>query len=902
MYGPGALRFYDFSYPNGGRTGRDDGQLRGSTPPRDVVGGSSPPQLQSLRSRRYADDASRGYTVDSYTPAAAAAVSSSFAVVAASNPMMSPSERLHVTEGSVGEYLPASELIAASRLQPMQAISSLPLLSPASAGAAPAAQAGQLLAAQRCIEANDMAGLSAAINGLSEELLSKPCGELNDASLLHHAIELHRVDAALKLIDAGASVGNTFNARRMSPMVLAMRKMPEVVPRMLELGRGKNVRRIDEEGRNLLHHVVWGKAQRVPWVRMPVVRALVCDHAVSCGQTDARGFTPAQWARENYLSLGAEADDIIAYLEAPPLENVDLQSRVANASFKQILIAPTSRLVCAATLAGLHAMQYCVDLTLRVDRTASFTFEYAFAVFNMVGSNWPTNNSTMLIAKLLCILFGALATPLIAWLLVHKLLLKRLLALRIFGAGTTAPDRNRGSLYLAFFFCFAGIYFGGLIYNEILHQHFPAREAEMRMRSDIGVSRQQALVGFAITTMICDSFVFLLIFDTMAQQVAKRIFLPFSGFATFFSSGHATYGSRRYLIFWLALSSMLFGVLFGIVYAWDTFTAENDPPIATRNPAQRVAITALCIFFDVAVMCQDWTMPYLHRIAAVKVPGFCFAANNSWLLWFVGTVMLALDGRMLLAELSAWVDADDFAGDPQRVALAMSLIPAGLGAALLLLTLLRNSLWWRCCGAVDDDAVQPLSGVLSVADDDVELGVAAAEHGTPPPYFSRAGLLAPQFAATPPRFGLSTPGAGGSPTPHHSNVTRVSQQQQQQSSPPSLHRGGITSDVWSFAFHDEVIRMCSQLDLDPNLINKRGGPGLFIDPHGKIVRLCSPPDPKFAAAPLHYAIAGNAKSTIAALISRGANPRLRTSHGMWTCRELSSVVGCLSFDELMTSP
>jgi hypothetical protein len=46
----------------------------------------------------------------------------------------------------------------------------------------------------------------------------------------------------------------------------------------------------------------------------------------------------------------------------------------------------------------------------------------------------------------------------------------------------------------------------------------------------------------------------------------------------------------------------------------------------------------------------------------------------------------------------------------------------------------------------------------------------------------------------------------------------------------------------------------------------------------------------YAATPLHYAVLGNARSSVSALLSRGANPRMRTMSGLCTAEELAEMM------------
>ena len=109
--------------------------------------------------------------------------------------------------------------------------------------------------------------------------------------------------------------------------------------------------------------------------------------------------------------------------------------------------------------------------------------------------------------------------------------------------------------------------------------------------------------------------------------------------------------------------------------------------------------------------------------------------------------------------------------------------------------------------------------------------------------------------------------------------------------------GGSTSgpdDVWTAALRDDVVRLCSMLDKDPNLVNAKGGPGLECDSlqhHAVVCGALNNHRAEYSATPLHYCIVGGARSTAQALLAREANPRLRTTHGLFNCEELTVLSG-----------
>jgi hypothetical protein len=46
-----------------------------------------------------------------------------------------------------------------------------------------------------------------------------------------------------------------------------------------------------------------------------------------------------------------------------------------------------------------------------------------------------------------------------------------------------------------------------------------------------------------------------------------------------------------------------------------------------------------------------------------------------------------------------------------------------------------------------------------------------------------------------------------------------------------------------------------------------------------------------SAAPIHYAVANNSRAAVTLLLAKGANPKLRTSSGLFNAKELAMLCG-----------
>jgi hypothetical protein len=272
--------------------------------------------------------------------------------------------------------------------------------------------------------------------------------------------------------------------------------------------------------------------------------------------------------------------------------------------------------------------------------------------------------------------------------------------------------------------------------------------------------------------------------------------------------------------------------------------------------------------------------------------------------------------------------------DIDVVQFTFALVPAVIAVLLLLWTVLTSSVWFASCfrrnfalpplPAIDVNTREMVVVTLPVNRTDVRIGQKFAKRVP----IKRTNVL----------FDMTPRGAGSGDNDGESHYRAAG--------------SNAVVDAWACAFRDDVVRLGTLLDQTPSLINERGGIGIRVaardhftkgpdpvasfahhlpgvadyspvDPdappfdhltpprgHGGTLPIAHsdrvtisldqrtaellPPgsgDPAFyAATPLHYAVLGNARSCVSALLSRGANTRIRCVSGLCTPDELANML------------
>lgn len=169
--------------------------------------------------------------------------------------------------------------------------------------------------------------LQADDNGLSSEgILDEVLDGESGYTLMHVAILTKRRSIVKTCLRFGTKVHAVEDAQGDTPLTLAMRRFPSVVPVLFSLGKSIDVRR-GRDGRrhpslsvnsrqNLLHYAVAADHRTPRWSgRLNFLQCLVNQFGVDPTQEDAYGFTPLLWAREHEQWLGrTETTSIVTFL------------------------------------------------------------------------------------------------------------------------------------------------------------------------------------------------------------------------------------------------------------------------------------------------------------------------------------------------------------------------------------------------------------------------------------------------------------------------------------------------------------------------------------------------------------------------------------------------------------
>ena len=591
---------------------------------------------------------------------------------------------------------------------------------------------------------------------------------------------------------------------------------------------------------------------------------------------------------------------------------------------------------------------------IRDDTGTSFpkaNFPFVFVVINLFSTKWDNINSSGILAtKIGCIVIGLLLGVAFNLLLVRYLLLQLALRAKVVGSGT-AKIKWRGAFFFIVTGAYCGVFAGGKLYNYFLQRYHTERYDDLYV-SDVfsGSTNVAAMRTYWIAQLLLDLYVMILVVDTMIQQSTRHISLPHPSFSLFLSAWQSSLRAFRMIWFWLVYplgaACILLPMLSLEIRGSSNSTVEQafgNPFITTSHDAQAVVVPSCSILLIAICFAQDWALPNCQKrrlMAAPGIPSFAITCNTTWWLWLVLMTDLALDVRLFGSSIQHYMANNDVnnGSDTLRGLLFLAVFPAAVGVWIIFMVLVLSSEWCSSSPNEEDDETLDEALVmegrgLGLTRQSSSLGgtseAAPSQRKAEILHQSRDGgemtELRTQQQSANPRAALSpdrprsqaamstlewmasskrrvhpasethTDFATITPTPHRSqSPVRVVQSLSALEAPaPPVAPHTAATDIWTAAFTNNVGALREMIAKDPDLVNARGGSGLVCNPQAKRAFLNTDQlqQDACAASPIHYAVASNSRAAITFLLSKGANPKLRTSSGLFNAKELAAMCG-----------
>jgi hypothetical protein len=555
-----------------------------------------------------------------------------------------------------------------------------------------------------------------------------------------------------------------------------------------------------------------------------------------------------------------------------------------------------------------HCAAYALDTADREHPNDLSVFPLLFMPINLLTAEW-----TYLPQAVLWVRIGVLAAGLVCGcgglLAVRWFIGQKLLRLRFCGADSGISCD--GVVYNVWVGAVLGLYCGAVLFNSIVTVSFPSDAPFGIATTMSAVTSIQGIRAYWIASLIIDYSLLLTIVDSMSQlanpsmcsrtccgddgssQAASEVVSIQRTDAREGGDPHAAVAARqtgsgdphpfrgfgeciarpapRFAFFypmWAGgVAALLVTVLIyertGGRTSFELFEFSWYAP-ATGAPSDNNAFVALavcstCMFIAVVSACLDWSWPTHGHPPLLASPLFPFvAASAMWPVVALATLLVALDGRFALQHVYQIMARPTFWSPREKVLLTAALLPIAVAVVILLVTMLRCSAWCTPSFAV--------AFLQDAVDDHV------MSESTPSPDRVRA------IAASP-----------GAAFSDFSSMDVLPGTLTQKEPSPMADAADQRWNIWRAALANDVMRVAMCLERFPEMLNERGGPGLECTADPRYVGPPTKPRAKvhtFAAAPLHYAIAGNAAAVISLLLDRGADTACRTVCGLYTCREL----------------
>jgi len=346
---------------------------------------------------------------------------------------------------------------------------------------------------------------------------------------------------------------------------------------------------------------------------------------------------------------------------------------------------PAARVLFAFLIMLLNFYIYAVDPVAESKRDVELPI--AGSLWSILADEWNGNAGNLILRGVTCLIIF-IGGPLIGWWVIHRILLKRCLKLKMFGYYDPKElmrmalenesgyqdeiDEYKGS----WFTMIVTTVFWGVIWYNMYNAIVPS---QYDVDDWLGIN--EYLFGQLAASMswMGDSFTFFMILDSMLQQKNKY---PHSWIAPSRYGGfwmNTWNGYFRIVVVWICFS---IGSIIVVYKVWITNDSEFEEwrlrQEYTTNESERAFIGALIFGLDLAIVTQDWDFPEFRNEEKIMITGFSvlqvsfppkcikdnipsnfwFKINGKWMNYLPLVLVMALDMAAFIAL--AWYEPGEF--------------------------------------------------------------------------------------------------------------------------------------------------------------------------------------------------------------------------------------------------
>ncbi|XP_076069426.1 transmembrane protein 117-like isoform X2 [Oratosquilla oratoria] len=226
-------------------------------------------------------------------------------------------------------------------------------------------------------------------------------------------------------------------------------------------------------------------------------------------------------------------------------------------------------------------------------------------VFSFVATKYPEEWYWRMI-KVVMWLIAILCGMLVGKVLIHGLIFKRVLRLKMF-------REEQGSWMTMFMTVIVSLFMFSHVYNLILLGRSDYRE--WQINSAMGVTNENMMKAAATCTWLGDLITALMVTDMMLQDNLYPHWA--AGFRRLWRLSNVP----RILIFWIGSIIVTGIVIFLIVSNYISWDELNKGFVETTE-LSRAFLASFILFMDLLIVMQDWDFPHFTSTIDVNLPGF----------------------------------------------------------------------------------------------------------------------------------------------------------------------------------------------------------------------------------------------------------------------------------------